>query len=351
MDKKYLITIIVIIVIIGLGITAICLCKKEKPTDNYTTSNNVVLSLEDTIKDDTIWCGTFNLIWNDLKNDLAKQDIVFTPQLEEVINLNKGTFSTKDLNDASYYKAYGHPTLEFKKELEKGIKEKFNETSDILDDFDWNGSMEDYILYTTLKKVFNFNTPFDKLKDSNFKDIENVKYFGINDKSDNDMRNQVTVLYYDETGYAVKLSTKENDEVILVKGDDSSTFLEVYNNILAKESNYDKKTFTKNDSLRIPNLKMNIKKSYDQLTNKLFQFSNGDMYYISKALQTIKFELDNKGGKIKSEAGMQIVKYAAALDDTSRSFNFDDTFIIFLKEEEKDLPYFAAKISDIKQFQ
>ena len=43
-----------------------------------------VLSLEDKIQENTIWCGTFQLIWNDLKNDLAKQDIVFNPQLKVV---------------------------------------------------------------------------------------------------------------------------------------------------------------------------------------------------------------------------------------------------------------------------
>ena len=80
-----------------------------------------------------------------------------------------------------------------------------------------------------------------------------------NDKSNNKMRNQVTVLYYDDNGYAVKISTKENDEVILVRGDESSTFLDIYNNTISKNINYDKTTFTKDDSLRVPNLKMNVK--------------------------------------------------------------------------------------------
>ena len=251
MSKRYIIIIVSILAIIVIGTMALYFYKKSRSNNNYTTSNDVILSLEDRISDDTIWCGTFNLIWNDLKNEIAKQDIVFNPQLEEVKNLNKGTFSTRDLEDTSYYKAYGHPTLELKKEIEKNIKEKFNETSDILGDFDWNGSMDDYILYTMLNKVFNFNIPFDKLKDSNFKDTENVKYFGINDKSNNEMRNQVTVLYYDDNGYAVKISTKENDEVILVRGDNSPTFLDVYNKTILKNSIYDKTEFTKDDSKEI----------------------------------------------------------------------------------------------------
>ena len=349
MKKIYLIIAIVVLLALCLGIYL--LKKKNRPTYSNTKSD-VVLSLEDKIANNTIWCGTFNLIWNDLKNDLAKQDIVFTPQLEEVINLNKGTFGTKDLNESSYYKKYGHPTLELKKEMEKAIKEKFNESSDILDDFDWNGSLDDYILYAMLKKVFTFPTPFDKLNDSYFKDVNDVKYFGINDKSESKLRDQVTVLYYEDTGYAVKLNTNENDEVILVMGDNGSSFLDVYNNTINKSNSYTKKTFTKNDYLMVPNINLNIKKSFDQLTNKTFLFSNGDEYHISKALQTIKFELDNKGGKIKSEAGMQVSKNSVAFDeDERRVFNFNDTFIIFLKEKNKDLPYFAAKVSDIKNFQ
>ena len=41
----------------------------------YDQSLTTVLTLEDEIQNDSIWCGTFQLIWNDLKNDLAKQDI------------------------------------------------------------------------------------------------------------------------------------------------------------------------------------------------------------------------------------------------------------------------------------
>ena len=34
-----------------------------------------------------------------------------------------------------------------------------------------------------------------------------------------------------------------------------------------------------------------------------------------------------------------------------REFNFDSTFTLFLREEGKQMPYFAANISDITKFQ
>ena len=47
-----------------------------------------------------------------------------------------------------------------------------------------------------------------------------------------------------------------------------------------------------------------------------------------------------------------MVKEAAILQpEEKREFIVDSTFCIFLKEKDKDLPYFAAKISDISQVQ
>ena len=121
------------------------------------TDLNIVLSLEDEIEKNSVWCGTFNLIWNDLKKELVKKDIVFSPQLEIVKNLNKGTFTEKELQEKDYYKVLGKPTFALKKQIEEEIQRKFNEKSDILEDFEWQEEEnEDYFLYAMLKKEFHF---------------------------------------------------------------------------------------------------------------------------------------------------------------------------------------------------
>ena len=86
----------------------------NKQKDNNQNSINIALTMDDEITKDTAWCGTFQLIWNDLKNDVVKQDIVFNPQLKVVENLNKGSFNTTQISDSSYYKAQGIPTQELK---------------------------------------------------------------------------------------------------------------------------------------------------------------------------------------------------------------------------------------------
>lgn len=328
----------------------------EVPSKSKQTNGdiNIVLSLEDKIEENSAWCGTFNLIWNDLKNDLAKQDIVFNPQLDIVKNLNKGTFTTSELSEDSYYKVYDFPSLELKKQIEKAIKEKFNETSDILNDFDWeNHDPEDYFLYAILKKEFEFPKVFTELKNDKFGNYNNVKYFGINESTKNEVREQVQVLYYNsKEDFAIKLITKGNDEVIIARGNKKDTFGDMYKDIIEISQKYKgNHSFAKNDTLQIPNISFNLKEELTELQDKPFLFSNGDSYRIEKAIQTIQFDLDKKGGKIKSEAGMMVNKEATMLPEETREFLVDDTFTIFLNEKGKDLPYFAAKISDISKVQ
>ena len=219
--------------------------KKYSAPLKESKKTNVVLSLHDEISKNSVWCGTFQLIWNDLKNDIAKQDIIFTPQLQIAEKLNKGTFTTNDISEESYYKVYGTPTIELKKKIGNAIKDKFNETSDILDNFEWNGSEtngNNYFLYSMLKKEFEFEKKFTELESGKFGEYNGVEYFGICEDTEYEVRNQVKVLYYNsKENFAIKLLTKQNDEVIIVKGAKENNFYDIYQNVLYrmdKNKNY-----------------------------------------------------------------------------------------------------------------
>ena len=313
----------------------------------------IVTSLEDTISDNSAWCGTFNLIWNDLKEVYAKQDIDFGIPSDIVDHLNKGTFTIEQLSEDSYYKNHGIPTLELKAEIEKAIKDKFDEESDILDELEWNGSPHYRILYCMLKKEFKFPKVFTKLAEGTFGANQTATYFGIDSSTKEDVRNQVKVLYYNsENDFAVKLLTKQNDEVILTVGRDENNFLDIYNGILSEAENYEGSyAFKEMDQLKIPHIKFDLKEDIDEVIGKPFLFADGSEWVIYKALQTIQFELDEEGGKIKSEAAIAMRDNAVVIMDEPRNFYVDETFTIFLIEEGRELPYFAAKISDINTIQ
>lgn len=325
----------------------------DKKELKETKGVEVVPTLSDKISKDTSWCPTFQLIWNDFKNDIVKQNIKFDKKLDMLDNLNKEDFTKNDISDSYYYKIYGRKNLELKSKIENAIKEKFNQKSDILDQFDWSSDALDsgedvidrYFLYSMLYREFEFNKKFDTFNDK-FKDIKNVEYFGIIKESIL-IRNQIKVYYYNnENDFAIKLITKNNDEVIVIKNPKGETFEEIYNNIKDKQTT----SFNSDDNFMMPKIDFNVLREYSELENKEIKTIDG-IYTIEKAIQSIKFSLDEKGGKVKSEAGMDVKFEATASDKKIRNFYVNDTFALFLKESNKDKPYFALRVDDISKFQ
>lgn len=219
------------------------------------------------------------------------------------------------------------------------------------------GNYKKYLFYAMLKKEFHFKNAFDELDNGTFgKKYEDIKYFGINEDSDSKLYNQVEVLYYNsESDFAVILNTKEEEQVILSRGAKGNNFGTIYNNIVKKSNEYDgNKVFTKNDYLKVPNIKFNTKKEFKELCGNKFYAKDGEECNIEQAIQTIEFELDKSGGKIKSEALIGMLKNTALAPEEEikyRYFYLDDEFTMFLKEKDKEMPYFAANIEDITLFQ
>lgn len=324
----------------------------DKKELKETVGVDVVPTLSDKISKDTSWCPTFQLIWNDFKNDIVKEDIKFDEKLDMLDNLNKEDFTLNDISDSYYFKIYGRKNLELKSKIENAIKEKFNQNSDILDKFDWSSDALDsgedvidrYFLYSMLYREFEFNKKFDTFNDK-FKDKENVEYFGIA-KSNDEIRSQIKVYYYnDENDFAVKLITKNNDEIIVIKNPKGETFDEIYKSVENKKE-YE---FYDTDNFMMPKIDFNVLREYTELENKEINTLDGT-YTIEKAIQSIMFSLDEKGGKVKSEAGMD-VKYEASSMVIRRNFYVNDTFALFLKESNKEKPYFAVRVDDISKFQ
>ena len=334
----------------------------ESEQIEFSSDVKVVASLEDEITTNSAWCGTFQLVWNDMVNNVIKDNVKFLEgdNLEAAQkiadNLDKQTFKEDQLSEKDYYKIFDLMSLELKSRIEKTIKDKFNETSDILDDIDWTDDPNTWVFYTMLKKVFNFENDFDELENDKFANkYEEIKYFGIDKDSDSKLYSQVDVLYYNQKNdFAVVLNTKEGEEVILTRGLEGNTFSSMYNDMAKKAKSYKgNKKFTEDDYLKVPNIKLNTKRNYKELCNKTFFAKDGDRCEIKEAIQTIQLDMDKSGGKIKSEAVIVMTKNAAIMEEPieKRYFNLDDEFTMFIKEKDKDLPYFAANIEDITLFQ
>lgn len=297
-----------------------------------------------------IWVGTFQLVWNDLMDGIVKGPVEFKGKKSKLAEeLNAQSFTKEMISENSYYTKYGETSPELRDTIEKAIKEKFDETSDVLNSVDWAPGPNKYTAYAMLKKDFKFLTAFDKLKMERFgKNKEKVQYFGINKKSDKILDKTVHVMFYNSSkDFAVVIYTQTDDVLYLYRTKDDKTFDKLYSDMFIKRAQYEGNSdFTEKDELKVPNIGLYKEQSFDELCNREIKGTN---MMLDKALETVEFKMDNEGVKLKSEAVIA-TKMSAMLPEKNlkpRKFYFDDTFVIFLQEQGKDKPYFAMRVNDV----
>ena len=249
---------------------------ESREEDMHTTDVKVVPSLLDKVGKDYSWCATFQLVWNDMIDEVVKQDVVFTPQIDMAENLNKRTFTDKMISDKYYYKKYGFKTLDLKKEIEDGIYIKFQKKSDILKDLDWSDKGVDkdksrYLFYCMLYREFKFPKKFDVLDNGEFGGkYKDVTYFGVDEETDEKVKDQLEVLFYNsKDDFAIKIHTEDGDEVIFYKNPKGNTFKEIYDNMMNGAEEYGGRVHLgERDTFKAPHINFNVKREYKEFENK-----------------------------------------------------------------------------------
>ena len=77
----------------------------------------------ESIYNNRLWVGTFQLVWNDLMDELVHGNVEFeggTPQVVKV--LNKKEFKASDISDRDYFKIWGKASFDLRDNIVKGIK-------------------------------------------------------------------------------------------------------------------------------------------------------------------------------------------------------------------------------------
>lgn len=340
---KLLTPFIILVLTAGIAYAGIKIyegIKKKANLSPVTTQN---------LETNSAWVGTFQLAWNEfIENRLDGKIVEFDDEttLDVIDELNKMEFTKDYLSEKDYYLTVSEANPNLKKEISKNLDKKFGiKNSQMLEQLDFSGGRNSYIIYAMLVKKFEFLNPFDRLQEMPFNDSEvKVKYFGINGVTDEKVYNNLEILFYDgyDEDLAVKIYTKEGEELILYRPDIlDKSFNELYKEIEEKSKSFDgEKKFVDGDYLKIPYMEVDTIISYEELCGKTIKGTNG--VYIEKALQNVKFSLNEKGGSLISEATIQDV----TLGTSDRYFTFHKPFVIFMKEENKERPYFALKIDN-----
>jgi prepilin-type processing-associated H-X9-DG protein len=303
-----------------------------------------------------IFCGTFQLAWNELQDKLVKAPLALSGSPPMADELNRQTFRRGDLSESSYVAMAGTQSSGIGGRIQSAMKTRFPSVTPRLTD----PSMGDVLVaYAFLQKNLPFATKFDKLpKPLRFRSRDGaipvvgfgIEQFGNHGYRDDRLKEQVTILdYTSDDDFLLRLETK-TDEIILAKlaphASLADTIAAVLQRIREPVGERVEPKLRKNESLAVPKFRFNVNREYTELIGKKFQNGGWTNFHIGGATQEIRFLLNEAGARLESEAVIAVKNGHSEPPPKPRHFIFDRPFLICLREQHGTQPYFAVWVEN-----
>lgn len=313
---------------------------------------NVAVSMKSEIEKDSIFCPTISLAFKEFFESILHNDFSYCGKKQEILNI-ENDLQNLELNKEIYYVKSGQISPILKKQIEKDIKKKFKEKSELLNFVDFEEESKMMLIYSMLKFALEFKNKFEELEQNGFNNSNTkVNYFGFLQEADKTLKEQIYPMFYEsEDEFACSVNAK-NGKIVLYRTDEVLPFETIYQKCLSKTDNFDVNTKLVVKEFKMPELKVKVLKQFNDLENEKF-FCNSDLqeYLIKKVLQQITFELNNSGAKVKSEALMVVEK--GCFDRrkiVNESFVFDKPFYLFMFDDVSSSPVLCLRVEDINKF-
>jgi hypothetical protein len=340
---------------------ALCLlvgCGREKPgkvlrADSKDLKHTIITAnLEEKIVPgkNIIYCSTFQLAWNELRDNIVKEDIRLDGDPPLVAVLNKKLATKDDISPDSYLAMVGFGKDGILEKVNNSLRSKFGDAAPTVTE---PLGPEDILAYAYLLKDLKFATPFESLKEPvEFQSslcTSNVRAFGIKEFNPGKRKHQklaeeVSILGYADEGaeFVVGLSSKSpKDEIVLAKVKPAETLLETFRSVHSAAERRESWDLDHDDTLQVPKLDFDLRHSYSELIQKSLRNEGFQGYFITKAQQDIRFRLNERGAMLKSEARLKVES-----KERPRRLVFDAPFLLYLREKQGKFPYLAIWVDN-----
>lgn len=292
------------------------------------------------ISGNTVYCATFQLAWNSLSDTYLNSDpIRLTQKLEMVDELNKRNFDKYYLDEQSYLALTGKVKDGIVNKIKKELIRKFRDSSKF--QFPEDG----IIAYAYMRKNIEYLEPLAVLDPAPFNETDTVKFFGTKEGHPQG-RNHIRVLYYETLDdFAVSIKTKQKEHIVLARfSEQPSTLSEAISTV--ENSIKFVGRINQNDIVQIPVIDFEVEKEFEELADLFFLNPELAEYFISKAIQNVKFQLNEKGAKLRSEAVISVRKCSLSFEEEIKFMIFNKPFLVYMKRKPHTPAYFAAWIND-----
>ena len=264
--------------------------------------------------------------------------------------LNKKSFTKAGLDEASYVALAGFVRNDIHGRIRKALKEKFGDLArpGFIPSKSLTPRPQDFITYSYLFKNMEFRAPFERIKTPLVFGGTKVACFGMDQyrSAHKRMYPQVLILdYKSPDDFVIELKTKsKGDRVILAKIQPKATLAATIASVKARATPAAAEQAIGGDILKVPKFNFDITRSYREVQGRLLVLRNTEVakdLRLLSAVQNIRFEMDEKGVKLRSEGHMAFGCAAECIPRPQHIMIFDKPFLIMLTRVNAKLPYFA----------
>lgn len=304
-----------------------------------------------------LWCGTFQLAWNEVCA-LVGEDLHFAgPEPPMVARLNRKEFGKEDLDEASYVAIADFVRNDVHARIRRAVREKFGDRAKpkLLPDPALTSRPQDIVAYAYLLKSLKFATPFEAIDRPLTFDGTKVACFGLGEDyrpGHADMLETFRILAYeDDTRHCIVelLPTAAEDRILLAKVPPAETLAAT---VAAEEERIAAAEPIEpqlGDVLKVPKMSFDITRTYGELLGRRLVVQNPDIakdLHVLGADQRIRFEMNEKGVELESESSISFGCSGSAPPPKTHILIFDEPFLILLQRTGAARPYFALWVDN-----
>jgi len=307
-----------------------------------------------------IWCASFQVAWDRLKNDVAGGPLQVAKAEAVAARLNGEQVPSGTIDESSYFAAAGFVRDGIRENIHDEMRKRFQKEPMELGDAE-----SAVVAYAYLRASVPFTIPyFENEEPLEFTDSQGkntrVSSFGLMYKHMglyHELHDQPQVLYVNfdrepgqwkpPTEYVIDLCRDSTPNQVIVarlpRKETLKATLDDLNERLARPpSDEIRGRDGLDNALLVPNVNWSILHRFQELEGSDKQLLNAKLrgLYISDAIQTIDFHLDRSGVELKSESGL--VAHAASFGDCL----FDHPFLIVVKKRDAEMPMFVMWVDN-----
>lgn len=303
-----------------------------------------------------LWCATFQLAWNELCT-LAGEDLHFRDREPEMVAvLNKKSTTRNDIDAESYVAIADFVRNDVFGQIERQVEARFHGqfVPRYVPPKTLTPRPQDVVAYACLCKNLEFETPFERIDQPLVFRGTPVPCFGVDEEyksSQAKILEQILILdYQTEDDFVIELVTKsKGDRLILAKVTPGETLAETIEAIGRRIAASEPIQAGACDVLNVPKCDFDLTRHFTELEGLNLTVQNAtfaDDLTILSALQNVRFEMNEKGVRLRSESHMSIGCGGPMTPESPHIMIFDKPFLVVLQRRDREMPYFAMWVDN-----